>query len=199
MKKHAFLCRGMVSAILLGLFFTACGCKEKPEEKLGDDGSAVVVGQPGNLPEDGQEIDIPDVERDFPEPMVTSSGPGEKAHDYKIGLDVDERIVLTHSTDTCDKENVYTEAARGFDDGRTERNREVPLPGLGLFVIGVFYLDWACVAESFIQIGKSCCIACLVETCFVIGLADIGTDCNVIIKVVIAAHVHADGKAIERS
>lgn len=96
MKKHAFLCRGMVSAILLGLFFTACGCKEKPEEKLGDDGSAVVVGQPGNLPEDGQEIDIPDVERDFPEPMVTSSGPGEKAHDYKIGLDVDERIVLTH-------------------------------------------------------------------------------------------------------
>ena len=96
MKKHAFLCRGMVSAILLGLFFTACGCKEKPEDKLGDDGSAVVVGQPGNLPEDGQEIDIPDVERDFPEPIVTSSGPGEKAHDYKIGLDVDERIVLTH-------------------------------------------------------------------------------------------------------
>jgi hypothetical protein len=86
----------MVSAILLGLFFTACGCKEKPEEKLGDDGSAVVVGQPENLPEDGQEGDILDITRDFPEPMVTSSGPGEKAHDYKIGLDVDERIVLTH-------------------------------------------------------------------------------------------------------
>lgn len=97
MKKHGILCRGMVPVILLGLFFTACGCKEKPEEKLGDDGSAgVVVGQPENLPEDGQEGEYPIDMDGSPEPMVTSSGPGEKTHDYKIGLDVDERIVLTH-------------------------------------------------------------------------------------------------------
>lgn len=97
MKKHAILCRRMIPVILLGLLFTVCGCREKPEEKLGDEGSAdVVVGQPENLPEDGQEGNIPDVTRDFPEPMVGSSGPGEKADDYKIGLDVDERIVLHH-------------------------------------------------------------------------------------------------------
>ena len=97
MKKHAFLCRRMIPVILLGLLFTICGCKENPEKELGDDGSAgVVVGQEENLPENGQEGEFPIDMEGSPGPIVGSSGPGEKAHDYKIGLDVDERIVMTH-------------------------------------------------------------------------------------------------------
>lgn len=96
MKKHAFLCRRMIPVILMGLFFTACGCQDSPEVTGDDFTPGPVIEQQENLPEDGQEGNIPDVTRDFPEPIVTSSGPGEKAHDYKVGLDVDGRIVLNH-------------------------------------------------------------------------------------------------------
>lgn len=96
MKTHAIFCRRMIPVILMGLFFTACGCQENPEVTGVDFTPGPAVEQKENLPEEGQEGNIPDVEGDLPEPMVTSSGPGEKAHDYKIGLDVDERIVMDH-------------------------------------------------------------------------------------------------------
>ena len=110
-----------------------------------------------------------------------------------------ERIVLAHGSDSSDKENVHAEAAGALDDGRTERNREVPLPSLGLFVVGIFDLDRTGVAEAFVQSCKSRCVASLVEACFVVSLANIGTDGDIVVEVVVTAHVHADGKAVEGS
>ena len=54
-------------------------------------------------------------------------------------------------------------------------------------------------AESFVQLSQCRCVASFVEACFVVGLANVGTDGDIVVEVIVAAHVHADGEAVERS
>lgn len=87
MKKNAILFGRIIPFILLILFVTACACKENPDKTGSDPLPGTVSEQPDILMDSGDS---------FPEPMVGSSGPAEEPIPYKIGLDVDERIVMRH-------------------------------------------------------------------------------------------------------
>lgn len=87
MKKRTILCgivSWMIPAVLLGMFFTACGGNENREE---------VEGMP---PAPRQQEMIPMDGDGAPEPEVGAAAPGLDADDYEIVLDVDQRIVLHH-------------------------------------------------------------------------------------------------------
>ena len=103
MKKHAILCGWMIPVILLGLLFTVSGCNQT-RESIGAGAPGSILGEEEILPMEREEI-LPVEREERPAPgvvdpelesEVAEPEPKLDADDFKIGLDVDERIVLHH-------------------------------------------------------------------------------------------------------